>query len=183
MKLSLELLAILAFLGAFDTLYYHEWRAKLPLLGLRAAPELRLHAFRDFVYAILFVSLPWLAWQGWYVVVLCALFIIEIVLTLWDFIMEYWVRKELGGLYPGESVMHGVMGIVYGAMLSNIVPVLRVWWRKPAGLVFADSPVSGTLRWVMVTMAVGVFLSGIRDLCTAAALPGSAWPWVVEDKS
>ena len=36
--------------------------------------------------------------------------------------------------------------------------------------------------WVMVIMAVVVFLSGVRDLCAAAALPGSAWPWVVEER-
>jgi hypothetical protein len=177
MKLALDLLAILAFLGAADTLYYHEWRAKLPALGVKAKYELRLHALRDFVYAILFAALPWLAWKGWYVVVLCGLFVAEIALTLWDFVVEYWVRKQLGGLYQGESVMHGVMGIVYGAMLANIVPTLRMWWREPAGLIIAPAGVSATLRWVMVAMALGVFLSGVRDLYASAGLPGGAWPW------
>ena len=32
----------------------------------------------------------------------------EIVLTLWDFVVEDWVRKSLGGLYPGE---HAALGI------------------------------------------------------------------------
>ena len=128
MKLALYLLAALAFLGAFDTLYYHEWRARLPALGAQARSELRLHALRDFVYALLFAALPWLAWQGWYVVILGALLLTEIVLTLWDFVVEDWVRKPLGGVYAGERVMHGVMGIVYGAMLASVVPTLRTWW-------------------------------------------------------
>jgi hypothetical protein len=64
MRLVLYLLAALAFLGAFDTLYYHEWRARLPVLGRSARSELQLHALRDFVYAILFFTLPWLAWRG-----------------------------------------------------------------------------------------------------------------------
>lgn len=58
MTLVLYLLAALALLGAFDTLYYHEWRARLPALQKSADSELRLHAFRDFVYSILFLGLP-----------------------------------------------------------------------------------------------------------------------------
>jgi hypothetical protein len=34
----------------------------------------------------------------------------------------------------GERVMHGIMGIVYGAALAYLVPVLRVWWSKPTSL-------------------------------------------------
>ena len=177
MKLALYLLAALALLGAFDTLYYHEWRAKLPALGALARSELRLHALRDFVYAVLFAALPWLALQGWYVVILAALFFTEIVLTLWDFVVEDWVRKPLGGVYPGERVMHGVMGIVYGAMLASIVPTLRTWWYRPSEITLSPPIVGKGLRLIMVGMALGVFLSGIRDLSAAAGLHGSDWPW------
>ncbi len=177
MSLVLYLLVVLAFLGAFDTLYYHEWRARLPVLGSSARSELRLHALRDFVYAVLFVALPWLAWQGWYAVVLVALFLTEVVLTLWDFVVEDWVRKPLGGVYPGERVMHAIMGIVYGAMLASIVPTLRIWWSRPTELALSPRPTVEALRWIMAIMAVGVFLSGVRDLCAAAGLRGSAWPW------
>src|ERR1700738_4458202 len=116
MKVALYLMAALALLGAFDTLYYHEWPARLPALGRKARSELQLHAFRDFVYAVLFAGLPWLAWQGTYALVLAAFLVVEIALTLWDFVVEGWIRKPLGGLYAGERVIHGIMGIVYGAM-------------------------------------------------------------------
>lgn len=43
-------------LGAFDTLYYHEYRLKLPHSG-HTRIELRLHAARDFAYAIIIGSL------------------------------------------------------------------------------------------------------------------------------
>lgn len=176
MKVALYLLAALAFLGAFDTIYYHEWRAKLPALGPKAKSELRLHALRDFVYAVLFATLPWLAWHGRYVILLCGLFLTEIVLTLWDFVVEYWVRKQLGGLYQGESVMHGLMGIVYGGMLGNIIPTLKVWWHEPSGLTVV--PLVGVIfRCIMLAMAAGVALSGVRDLYAATGLRGSAWPW------
>jgi len=127
MKISLHLLAVLAFFGAFDTLYYHEWRAKLPALGPRARSELRLHAFRDFVYAVLLAGLPWVAWEGWYLVLLVALLFAEVVLTLWDFVIEDWIRKPLGGVYAGERAMHGIMDSLWsdvskhGAYSPNMV--------------------------------------------------------------
>ena len=31
----------------------------------------------------------------------------EVVMTMWDFVVEDWVRKPLGGVYPAERVMHG----------------------------------------------------------------------------
>jgi hypothetical protein len=178
MTVALALFAVLASLGAFDTLYYHEWRARLPALGPLARSELLLHALRDFVYAIVFATLPWAAWQGRFVLPLIALLVVEIILTLWDFVVEDWIRKPLGGVYPGERVMHGVMGIVYGAALACLVPVLRVWWSRPTNLEIASPPNSIVLRWVLTVMAVGVLLSGIRDLCAAFGMPGSAWPWV-----
>ena len=55
---ALWLLAIQGAIGAFDTLYYHEWRARLPARGSIAAPELRLHAARDFLYTVIFGTLP-----------------------------------------------------------------------------------------------------------------------------
>ena len=134
MTTTLTLFVVLACLGAFDTLYYHEWRAKLPAMGPLARSELQLHALRDFVYAVIFGTLPWVAWQGRYVLPLIVLLVVEIILTLWDFVVEDWIRKPLGGVYPGERVMHGIMGIAYGAALAYLVPVLRVWWSKPTSL-------------------------------------------------
>jgi len=125
MTTTLTLFVGLACLGAFDTLYYHEWRAKLPAMGPLARSELQLHALRDFVYAVIFGTLPWVAWQGRYVLPLIVLLVVEIILTLWDFVVEDWIRKPLGGVYPGERVMHGIMGIAYGAALAY------PWSRSP----------------------------------------------------
>lgn len=173
----LWLLAMLGVLGALDTLYYHEWRARLPARAALAHVELKLHAARDFIYAILFSTLPWVAWQGLWGMALAALFVAEIVITLADFIVEDHVRQPLGGVYHGERAMHAVMGIAYGGMLAHVLPVWRVWWLAPSGLVVAPPPAPEALRWVLVAMAVGVFLSGVRDLCAACAVPPGAWPW------
>jgi hypothetical protein len=174
---ALTLLALQGVIGAFDTLYYHEWRARLPARGAIAAPELRLHAARAFFYGVLFGSLPWVAWEGAWLWVLAAVIVAEIILTLWDFIVEIAVRRDLGDVYAGERVTHAVMGILYGAMLACLMPTLRAWAAAPTALRCAPAAVDAQLRWALTVMAIGVTLSGARDLYAALGLPGGAWPW------
>src|SRR5262249_14128282 len=145
MIVVLWLLAIQGVIGAFDTLYYHEWRARLPARGRKAAPELKLHAARDFFYAVLFATLPWLAWQGAWVLALVGVLVAEIILTLTDFIVEIAVRKDLGDVYGGERVTHAIMGILYGAMIAKLVPTLIAWWSLPTALAATGPPVPRAL--------------------------------------
>jgi len=180
MTVALWLLAIQGVIGAFDTIYFHEWRAKLPARGREAAPELKLHALRDFLYAVIFASLPWIAWQGFWVWVFVAVLLAEIVLTMADFIVEIKVRKAIGDVYAGERVTHAAMGILYGAMTANLIPVLWEWSSRPTALAAAVPPVPEALRWSLSIMAAGVFLSGLRDLYAAFGLPSGNWPWRVE---
>lgn len=177
MSTALWLLALLGIIGAFDTIYYHEWRARLPAQGPTAAPELRLHAVRDFFYAVLFGTLPWLGWHGRWVLVLTAVIVIEIVLTLWDFVVEIAVRKSLGDVYAGERVTHAFMGIVYGAMIACLIPEMWRWWSLPTELVAEQTDVPAALVGTLLLMAAGVFLSGVRDLYAALGLPNGNWPW------
>ena len=177
MTTALWLLAAQGVIGAFDTLYYHEWRARLPARGREAAAELRIHAARDVLYAVLFATLPWIAWQGWWALALAAVLAAEIALTLTDFVIEIGVRKPLGDVYAGERVTHAVMGILYGAMLAWLIPVLADWWSQPTALVAGPRDVPDLLRWTMAVMAVGVFLSGARDLYAASGRRGGSWPW------
>ncbi len=182
MAVALSLLALQGVIGAFDTIYYHEWRARLPARGRSAAPELRLHAARSVLYAILFGTLPWIGWHGRWCIVLVAVIVGEIVLTLWDFVVEVAVRKELGDVYAGERVTHAIMGILYGAMLAYLIPILLDWVRLPTALVIAPAPVSEWLRIALSVMGLGVLVSGLRDLYAAFNLPYGAWPWTKRDQ-
>lgn len=177
MVIALWLLALQGVIGAFDTIYYHEWRARLPARGRQVANELRLHAVRDFLYAVIFASLPWMAWQGWWAGLFVLILAAEIILTMADFIIEKEVRQPFGDVYAGERVTHAVMGILYGAMLASLLPELWHWWQLPTSLVGQPAPVAEFLRWALTIMAIGVGLSGIRDLYAASGLPGGAWPW------
>jgi hypothetical protein len=177
MRTALWLLAIQGIIGAFDTLYYHEWRARLPAGSSVTSPELKLHAARDFLYAALFGGLPHLAWQGLWAVVLAAVLLTEIILTLGDFVIERRVRKPLGDVYGGERITHAVMGIIYGAMLANLLPVLWLWLQLPTALAPNETAAPEPLRWSLTVMAIGVSLSGVRDLYAALGLPHGGWPW------
>ena len=163
MTAAIWLLLVQASLGAFDTLYYHEYKLKLPH-GSHTATELRLHAARDFAYAIIIGSLGFLTWNGTFAWLLAALLLGEIVITLWDFIEEDKIRR----LPPGERAMHAIMGIVYGAFLAYLVPALGQWSRLDSGFGAADH---GFPAWMLLMIAAGVFVSGVRDLVASASRP------------
>jgi hypothetical protein len=180
-KIVLYLLCVQGLIGAFDTLYYHEWKARLPARGRRAAQELALHAARDFLYGVLFISLPRFAWKGKWAVLLLGVIGAEVILTLWDFVVEIRVRRDLGDVYAGERVTHAIMGILYGAMLATFVPTLISWWASPTALNIALVLVPKWVRVVLGAMGVGVVLSGLRDLYAALCLPHAGWPWRLSD--
>lgn len=156
MNTAIWILMVQACLGAFDTLYYHEYKLKLPY-GEHTAAELRLHALRDFLYTTIIGSLAWATWLGFWAYVLMACLLAEIVITLLDFVEEDRVRK----LPPGERVMHSVMGIVYGAFLATLWPNLWSWTSQSPGFGRAYHGFPG---WVLSLVAAGVFVSGVRDL-------------------
>jgi hypothetical protein len=153
-------------LGAFDTLWYHEYKLRLPHRRTARA-ELRLHAARDFAYAMIFFSLGWMAWRGALAWVLVAVLAFEIVVTLWDFIEEDRTRK----LPPGERVTHAVMGILYGAFLYALLPEIWRWSQLPTGVARLDH---GMISWVLAAFATGVAASGVRDLRASYVRPAAA---------
>jgi hypothetical protein len=179
LKTALWLLAVQGAMGAFDTVYYHEWRARLPALpGARA--ELRLHAVRALVYAVLFALLPRVEWRGAWAYVLASLLAAEIFITLRDFVVEDRVRRAVGGVFAGERTTHTLMAIIYGAMLANLTPAVLGWRREATALAPHAEVVPAELAWVLTLMSAGVALSGLRDAYAALGLPGGAWPWASE---
>ena len=163
MILALEVLLVLGAMGALDTFYYHEWKLRLPETAT-ARRELRLHASRDFAYAIVFGSLAWTTWNGLLVWPFAAILLFEIVVTLTDFIEEDRTRK----LPAGERVMHAVMGIAYGVFLCLLYPQAVEWLRVDTGFGGANY---GALSWVLTFFAAGVSMSGVRDLRASIKLP------------
>ena len=180
MSVVLWLMLCQGIFGAFDTLYYHEYLARLPAGGAKTRPELWLHAARDVVYAVLFASLPFFEWRGLLAGVLAAMLAIEIVITMADFVVEVRVREPVGVL-PGERVTHGCMAIIYGAILAHLIPQIADWWTAETAWASVRYEVPRALEIGFVLMSCGLIASGIRDAYAALGLPGGSFPWREEE--
>jgi hypothetical protein len=162
MKTALEVLMLLGMLGATDTMYYHEYKLRLPYTP-SARTELKLHAIRDFSYCIVFGSLAWTTWNGLFIIPLAMIFLFEVWVTMTDFLEEDKTRKLPGG----ERVMHGLMGIVYGVFLALLFPHAVGWTKLASGFGAADY---GMISWILTVFAAGVAASGVRDLVASSRL-------------
>lgn len=165
--LPLLILFVQGILGAIDTLYYHEYRYRLPTYWSYAQKELTLHGSRDLIYGVLFLTLAQWCWNGLLAWVLLIALLMEIVITLIDFVIERQVRMPWGGLAGGELVMHAVMAILYGCFLISFFPHWWTWTQSPTGFALYSDPLPEGLMWSMRLMGIGVFMAGLRDLLLA----------------
>jgi hypothetical protein len=162
METTLMLMNLQGAMGAFDTLYHHEFTERLTWRRA-AARELRIHGVRNFLYAYILLGLAWAEWRGMWVAALVLVLIAEIALTLLDFIIEDRTRD----LPPSERVTHTLLAVNYGAILAFLAPTLLAW-AQGASAVFPTS--YGALSWTMTLFGLGVLLWGARDLTRAQAL-------------
>jgi uncharacterized protein (TIGR01777 family) len=164
--LALQLMAAQGCLGAFDTLYHHELTEALP--GRASARlELSIHAIRATIYAALFIGLSAWEFHGLWALVLLLVFTVEIVLTLWDFVVEDRTR-----LLPAtERVTHTVLAMNGGAFITLLALNTPDWFSQPTALVWHWQ---GALSVFLALCGVGVGLSGMRDGFAALALGRSS---------
>jgi len=153
--LALQLMAAQGCLGAFDTIYHHEITEALPQKK-SARLELSIHSVRALIYSLLFAGLSSWQWHGAWAWVLVIVFSVEIVLTLWDFVVEDRTR-----LLPAtERVTHTVLAINAGAFIALLAINSADWASLPTALVWQPY---GWLSVFLGLCGVGVGLSGLRD--------------------
>ncbi|MCC2637060.1 MAG: hypothetical protein K0Q68_779 [Moraxellaceae bacterium] len=159
---ALALMAAQGCLGAFDTLYHHELTEALAQRP-GARRELAIHAARALIYGVLFIGLSAWAWHGAWAVVLMLLFAVEIVLTLWDFVIE-----DRSRLLPAtERVTHTVLAINGGAFITLLALAALDWQARPTALAWQPQ---GLLSIFLMLCGIGVAASGVRDALAARAL-------------
>ncbi len=157
------LLAAQIAMGAFDTLFHHEFTERLAWRA-SAARELALHSVRNGFYAGLFLLAAWSQPHGAVATLILAVLAVELVITLWDFVEEDLTRR----LPATERITHTLLAVNYGAILAFIAPLLWDWSALPTGL----SGVSrGYLSWLLTLAAVGVGVFGIRDWFASMRAP------------
>lgn len=153
--LALQLMAAQGCLGAFDTIYHHEITEALPQKK-SARLELTIHSVRALIYSVLFAGLSSWEWHGAWAWVLVLVFTVEIVLTLWDFVVEDRTR-----LLPAtERVTHTVLAINAGAFIALLALNSADWASLPTALVWQPY---GWLSVFLALCGIGVGLSGLRD--------------------
>jgi hypothetical protein len=149
--------------GAFDTVYCHEWQARLPRQPW-AGPELRLHALRSFLYAAIFIGLAWFEWHGAFACLLFALFAIEYVVTLMDAKVEDRTRR----LSRAERLVHMILGATTGAYFALVAYHASLEWiALPTRLQFTSH---GVVSVILTMYAVSVVISAVRDTLASRRL-------------
>jgi uncharacterized protein (TIGR01777 family) len=146
-------------MGAFDTLYHHEGTERLAWRPSQRL-ELTLHGIRNLAYAIMFMALGWFEPQGWWAIALIALLLGELFITLWDFVEEDRTRL----LPASERVTHTLLTLNYGVILAMLIPWLVGLAGQPSS---PGSSYHGLMSWFCVIAAIGVIISGLRDLAAA----------------
>ncbi|MRW90880.1 TIGR01777 family protein [Duganella sp. FT80W] len=166
--LAMQLMAAQGCLGAFDTLYHHELTEALPSRPT-ARRELAIHAVRATIYSALFIGLAGWSFQGGWALLLLLVFGVEIVLTLWDFVVEDRTR-----LLPAtERVTHTVLAMNGGAFIALLAIGTPELMALPTALVWQPQ---GDLSVFLALCGIGVGMSGLRDAYAARAIAPQAAP-------
>jgi uncharacterized protein (TIGR01777 family) len=156
MTIVFILFAIQITLGALDNLWHHELTARLPQRA-SARLELSLHAAREATYGVVFFGLAWFQWHGLLALLLAALMVVEIVVTLADFVEEDRTRR----LPAFERVLHTLLAVGVGAILTVMAPLLLAWARYPSALQFVNY---GIASIALTICAFGVTAWSIRNV-------------------
>ena len=150
------LIAVQVAMGGFDTLVHHEATERLAWRPSQRR-ELLLHGTRNLIYAVLFLLLGWAEPRGLFALVVVALLVVEMIITLADFVEEDLSRK----LPATERINHTLLALNYGAILVLLVPVLLEWSRRATGVAATSH---GAWSAMATSAAIGVALFGLRDL-------------------
>lgn len=171
METATYILFVLGCLGATDIATYHSFAH-----GIRSHPdsrnELIVHSLRGPTYALLFLLIPNFAMHGAYFWGLIGLFAIDVVISIVDFALERKSRHFFGGLPSGEYVLHIIIAMFFGALVTSVCYDAGEWRNFPTQITYAPANVPGLLRLVMAVMSALVLFSGIQDAIAAYRLSG-----------
>jgi hypothetical protein len=144
--------------------------------GIRSHPDSRLelviHSLRGPTYALLFLVVLNIVLYGLFFWFLIGLFAVDIAISIADFAVERESRRFLGGLPSGEYVLHIIIAMMFGALVTSVWFGAPDWLKRPTCIAYAPANVPGLLRVTMAVMAVLVLVSGFQDALAAYRLRG-----------
>jgi hypothetical protein len=169
MDIATYLLFILGCLGATDILLYHSVSH-----GIRSHQDSRLelivHSMRGPTYAALFILVPNFALQGAFFWLLIGLFVLDVGISILDFAIERESREFFGGLPSGEYVLHMILAMLFGAVVTSVFLKAGHWAAMPTRIAYEPAAVPDLLRAILMVMSVMVLGSGAMDAIAAVRL-------------
>ncbi|KAA0131764.1 hypothetical protein FYZ48_26910 [Gimesia chilikensis] len=166
MAVATYILFVLGCLGATDIALYHSFSHGIRQ-HLDSRAELIVHSLRGPTYAMLFVVIPNFVMQGAFFWCLLLLFVVDVLISIVDFALERESRRLLGGLPSGEYVLHIMLAMLFGALVTAVCLEAGAWRSLPSRFYYQPADVPALLRGVLVVMAVLVLISGIQDAMAA----------------
>lgn len=148
--------------GAFDVVWNHELKERLPARAW-AATEQRLHSARELLFATLFIGLAWWQWHGALAWLVAALVAAESGVTVRDVVVE--VRTRVLSLT--EQLSHVFLFVNLGVFLSLLFGELQGWRALPDAVVGVDH---GWRSWLLTALGLLALLWSVRDGVSARAL-------------
>ena len=163
MQVATYILFVLGCLGATDILLYH-----CISHGIRSHQDSRLelvvHSLRGPTYATLFIFVPNFAMHGFFFWLLLCILFFDLCISIVDFILERSSRAFFGGLPSGEYVLHILLAMLFGAMVTSIFYDAGQWSTLTTALLYEPAQVPSLLRYIMMVMAVLVLGTAAMDL-------------------
>jgi len=163
MEAATYILLAIGILGATDILLFHTVSH-----GIRAhadsANELLVHSLRGPTYASLFVLVPNFAMEGAWFWLLMAIFVVDVAISLWDFVLEKHSRAVFGGLPTGEYILHIVLAMLFGAMVACVIQNAGHWAMRPTRIAYEPADIHWIIRAMLAVMAAFVLYIELGDL-------------------
>lgn len=163
MKVTYAGLLSVLVLAAFDVLYFHTYRCRLPWRR-EARWENLSHAFRS-VTAISYLLLAMhVRLEGHYWFGYCGLVGFDVLNTAFDAVCEATERRAIGGVSPGEYIVHIVLGLLAGGIFATMLWESWPLAAGPTRISWSTLDVPLALRLPGYLAILGLALSGGLDL-------------------
>ncbi|NUP11840.1 MAG: SRPBCC family protein [Polyangiaceae bacterium] len=166
---SILLLAI-GLLGAFDVLYFHHYKARIPWTAATRS-EAFAHVAKAPVYAAQFFVVPNMELHGRWLLALVFIYAVDVAVAAWDVAIEPRARASVGGLPAGEYAMHIALSVLVGIYLAEVARAAAPWWHLPDRIVWAGG-VPPALRIALGVLGAGALAMGAVELAVLSNIPG-----------
>ena len=135
MEWALYILMLSGGLGAYDVIYYHMYTCRL-YQKPECAAENVTHIIRAVLFCVWFLVILHVRATGMWWWLYVGIVAVETINTFVDIVLEGTSRTAMGGLPHGEYILHAVLSLLTGAMMTCVIVFTLPWLHEPTSLTF-----------------------------------------------